>query len=159
VKFVINTHYHYDHVAGNGIFVDAGAVVLGQRNVRDWIHSETLRTMTIAAAAGSDIRPEEIALVQAFARPTVVYDDAVDLYLGSRLQTGAWVVAGGIVLGVLASLAVGRLLQNNVVRTDARDPVTVVMAVAVLVIAALAASVVPARRATLVEPTTALRIE
>jgi cyclase len=84
VKFVINTHHHYDHVAGNSIFVDAGAVVLGQRRVRDWIHSETLRTMTIAAAAGSDISPEERALVQAFAPPTVVFDDAVDLYLGSR---------------------------------------------------------------------------
>jgi cyclase len=84
VKFVINTHHHYDHVAGNGIFVDAGAVVLGQRNVRDWIHSETLRTMAIAAAAGNDISPEQRALVQAFAPPTVVYDDDVDLYLGSR---------------------------------------------------------------------------
>jgi cyclase len=84
VKFVINTHHHYDHVAGNGIFVDAGAVVLGQRNVRDWIHSETLRTMTIAAAAGRDIGPEERAIVQAFAPPTIVYGDAVDLYLGSR---------------------------------------------------------------------------
>ena len=38
------------------------------------------------------------------------------------LRTGAWVVAGGLVLGVPASLAVGRLLQNNVVRTDAATP-------------------------------------
>ena len=84
VKYVINTHHHYDHVAGNGIFVDAGAVVLAQRNVRDWIHSETLRTMTNAAAAGNDIAPADRALVQAFAPPTLVYEDAVDLYLGSR---------------------------------------------------------------------------
>jgi glyoxylase-like metal-dependent hydrolase (beta-lactamase superfamily II) len=35
VRFVINTHHHPDHVSGNGIFVDAGAVVLGQRNVRE----------------------------------------------------------------------------------------------------------------------------
>ena len=84
VKFVINTHHHYDHVAGNGIFVGAGAVVVAQRNVRDWIHSETLRSMTIAAAAGNDIKPEERALVQAFAPPTVLYDAAVDLNLGSR---------------------------------------------------------------------------
>jgi multisubunit Na+/H+ antiporter MnhE subunit len=75
------------------------------------------------------------------------------------LRTGAWVVAGGLVLGVPASLAVGRLLQNNVVRTDARDPVTLIVTVAVLVTAALVASIDPARRATLVEPTTALRIE
>ena len=84
VKFVINTHHHPDHVAGNGIFVHAGAVVLGQRNVRDWIHSETMRTMTIAAAAGNDIKPEAWALVKALAPPTVVYDDALDVYLGSR---------------------------------------------------------------------------
>jgi glyoxylase-like metal-dependent hydrolase (beta-lactamase superfamily II) len=64
--------------------VDAGAVVLGQRNVREWIHSETLRGMTIAAAAGNDIAPEGWAAVQAFAPPTVVYDDALDVYLGSR---------------------------------------------------------------------------
>jgi len=43
VKFVINTHHHLDHVSGNGIFVDAGAVGLAQRNVREWIHTENLR--------------------------------------------------------------------------------------------------------------------
>jgi ABC-type antimicrobial peptide transport system permease subunit len=75
------------------------------------------------------------------------------------LRTGAWVVVGGLVLGVPASLAVGRLLQANMVRTDARDLVTFIVTVAVLVTVALVASLVPARRATRIEPTTALRIE
>ena len=75
------------------------------------------------------------------------------------LRTGAWVVVGGLVLGVPASLAVGRLLQTTVVRTHARDPVTLIVTVAVLVIMALVASIVPARRATRLELTTALRIE
>jgi putative ABC transport system permease protein len=75
------------------------------------------------------------------------------------LRTGALVAAGGLVLGVPASLAVGRLLQNNVVRADSRDPLTLIVTVAVLVTVALAASIVPARRATRLEPTTALRIE
>jgi hypothetical protein len=75
------------------------------------------------------------------------------------LRTGAWVVAGGIVLGVPASLAVGRLLQNNVVRADAYDLATLIVMAAVLVTVALAASDVPARRATRLEPTTALRID
>ena len=75
------------------------------------------------------------------------------------LRTGAWVVVGGLVLGVPASLAVGRLLQTNVVRTDAFDLVTLIVMVAVLVTVALVASLVPARRATRLEPTTALRIE
>jgi len=78
VKFVINTHYHPDHVAGNGIFVDAGAVVLAQRNVRGWIHTENLKFF------GNEIKPEQKAFIEALAAPTVVYDQAVDLYLGSR---------------------------------------------------------------------------
>jgi len=75
------------------------------------------------------------------------------------LRTGAWVVAGGLVLGVPASVAVGRLLQNSVLRIDARDPATLMVMVALLVLVALVASVVPAQRATRLEPTSALRIE
>ena len=75
------------------------------------------------------------------------------------LRTGAWVVVGGLVLGVPATVAVGRLLQNNVVRADAYDLATLIEMAAVLVAVALAASLVPARRAARVEPTTALRIE
>ena len=75
------------------------------------------------------------------------------------LRTGALVAAGGLVLGVPASLAVGRLLQSNVVRADSRDFVMLIAMVAVLAAVALTASIVPARHATRVEPTTALRIE
>jgi ABC-type antimicrobial peptide transport system permease subunit len=75
------------------------------------------------------------------------------------LKTGASVIIAGVILGVPAALVVGRLLQNTFVRTEARDPVTLVVTVALLAIVALVASIVPARRATRLEPTTALRIE
>jgi FtsX-like permease family len=75
------------------------------------------------------------------------------------LRTGAWVVAGGLVLGVPASLVVGRLLQNEVWRTEARDLVTLIATVPILAAVALVASIVPARRATRLDPTAALRIE
>jgi putative ABC transport system permease protein len=75
------------------------------------------------------------------------------------LRTGAGVISGGVILGVPAALAVGRLLQNTFVRTEARDPVTLVVTVTLLAIVALVASIVPARRATRLEPTSALRIE
>ena len=75
------------------------------------------------------------------------------------LKTGAWVIVAGVILGVPAALVVGRLLQNTFVRTEARDPVTLIVTVALLAIVALVASIVPARRATRLEPTTALRIE
>jgi putative ABC transport system permease protein len=75
------------------------------------------------------------------------------------LKTGAGVIGVGVVLGVPAALVVGRLLQNTFVRTEARDVVTLLVTVALLAIAAVAASIVPARRATRIEPTAALRIE
>jgi ABC-type antimicrobial peptide transport system permease subunit len=73
------------------------------------------------------------------------------------LKTSAWVVVGGLAVGLPASLAVGRLLQNNVVRFDPRDPVMLIAIVAVLAVVAFIASIVPARRATRLEPTIALR--
>lgn len=62
VKFAIDTHYHLDHVAGNGVFAEAGAVVMAQENVRDWIHVENVRLVTDGAkAAGETARPREAA--------------------------------------------------------------------------------------------------
>jgi len=78
VKFVVNTHYHADHVAGNRIFADAGAVVLAHRNVRSWIRPENLKFF------GADIKPEQKAFIEGLMAPTAVYDQAVDLHLGSR---------------------------------------------------------------------------
>jgi len=86
IRFVINTHYHPDHVAGNGVFVEAGAVVLAQGNVRAWIHTENRRLLRdgLRSAGRGEITPEQTAMIEAFVAPTVVYDKSVDLYLGSR---------------------------------------------------------------------------
>ena len=78
VKFAINTHYHADHVGGNAVFADAGAVVLAERKVRGWIHPENLKFF------GKDIKPEQKAMIEAITAPTMVYDQAVNIYLGSR---------------------------------------------------------------------------
>jgi putative ABC transport system permease protein len=75
------------------------------------------------------------------------------------LRTGAGVTIAGVVLGVPAALVVGRLLQNTFVRTEARDAVTLVVTIALLAIVAVIASIIPARRATRLEPIAALRIE
>jgi cyclase len=78
VKFVIDTHYHIDHVAGNQIFQRAGALVFAQRNVRSWIHTENLKFF------GKNIKPEEKSMVESLGSPDVVYDSGVTLFLGSR---------------------------------------------------------------------------
>jgi predicted permease len=75
------------------------------------------------------------------------------------LKTGAWIIIAGVILGVPAALVVGGLLRNSFVRTDARDPLMLIVTVALLAIVALVASIVPARRATRLDPTVALRIE
>lgn len=78
IKFVINTHYHLDHVAGNEVFAQAGAVVMAQRNVRAWIHTENLKFF------GAKITPAQEATVEGYFAPELVYDSGVTLYLGKR---------------------------------------------------------------------------
>jgi glyoxylase-like metal-dependent hydrolase (beta-lactamase superfamily II) len=78
IKYVVNTHYHIDHVAGNGVFAKTGTAILAQRNVRGWIHTENLRLMA------DFITPELKAMTETIAAPTVDYEDASHLYLGSR---------------------------------------------------------------------------
>ncbi len=78
IRFVVNTHYHLDHVNGNDVFAAAGATILAQRNVRDWERSENLKWW------GDKIKPEVKARVESLKLPDVVYDTGVDLYLGSR---------------------------------------------------------------------------
>jgi putative ABC transport system permease protein len=75
------------------------------------------------------------------------------------LRIGGWVVLAGLVLGVPASLVVGRLLRGSLARTEAVDLMTLTVTAAVLVAVALVAAIVPTERATRLEPTIALRIE
>ncbi len=78
IRFVVNTHYHIDHVAGNGVFAEAGAVIVAHRNVREWIHTENLKFF------GAKITPDQKKMVESLVAPSVAYSDSLDLYLGSR---------------------------------------------------------------------------
>ena len=78
IKFVINTHYHLDHVAGNRVFAQQGAVIVGHHSVRAWIHTENLKFF------GEKIKPEEKVLVQNLLAPEVTYNTGVTLFLGTR---------------------------------------------------------------------------
>jgi len=78
IRFVVNTHYHLDHVAGNKIFQDAGAVVIAHKNVREWIHTENLKFF------GKDIKPEQKTEVESLGSPNEAYEDALTIFLGSR---------------------------------------------------------------------------
>ena len=72
---------------------------------------------------------------------------------------GMMPVGIGIVIGLAASLGVNRLLESQLVGVSPYDPVTVSLAAALLIVVALAACQIPARRAARVDPLVALRHE
>jgi predicted permease len=68
-------------------------------------------------------------------------------------------VAAGIAIGIPAALFAGRLLVSFLYGLTPRDPGTLALATATLVVAATAAAALPARRASRVDPNVALRYE
>jgi ABC-type antimicrobial peptide transport system permease subunit len=73
-------------------------------------------------------------------------------------QVGRIVLAGGLV-GLAAALAAGRAARSLLFELEGHDPVAIAAAAAVLAAVGAAAAYVPARRATRVEPTRALRYD
>ena len=75
------------------------------------------------------------------------------------LRQGMMPVLAGLAAGAMAALAVGRSLAALLFQVSPRDPMAFIAAAAVLLLVSLAACLVPARRATQVDPTEALRCE
>ena len=91
--------------------------------------------------------------------------------IGVRIALGAqrrqiWVLIGrgaairlalGLAMGLMAAVGIGKLMENLLVQTSAAD-LQALAAVSALMVAIVAvACVLPTRRATLVDPTVALR--
>lgn len=65
IKYVLNTHYHFDHTGGNSVFVKREIPVLGRGVIREYIQSGKNNT--------GGITP-----------PTVIINSQTDLWLGDR---------------------------------------------------------------------------
>ena len=81
--------------------------------------------------------------------------DVLRLIMGQ----GAGLTAAGIVLGLLGALAATRVLENLLYGVSARDPFTFASIATLLALVALAATWLPARRASRVDPIVAIRNE
>lgn len=83
---------------------------------------------------------------------------AKDVLRGVVRQGLALALAGAVV-GIGVAIGVTRYLKSMLYEVHANDPVTIVAVVALLILVALAACFIPARRATNVDPIVALRCE
>jgi ABC-type antimicrobial peptide transport system permease subunit len=79
--------------------------------------------------------------------------------LGLVLRQGMFLVACGLLIGVVAALFATRLVGALLVGMSATDPVTFGLISLLLAAVAALAGYVPARRATRVDPMVALRYE
>jgi len=75
------------------------------------------------------------------------------------LREAVTLLAFGVAIGAVLMLAAGRMASTLLFGLKPHDPATLVLAAALLCIVAVAASLLPARRAARLEPTVALREE
>ena len=91
----------------------------------------------------------------------------VRLALGAQRRQVVWIIlrqalllgAAGVALGTAGSFFASRVLESLVFGVTARDPVTFATVATLLLIVALLASLLPAWRATRINPSTALRAD
>ena len=65
IKYVLNTHYHFDHTGGNAAFVKREVPVMGRGVIREYIQSGKNNTAGVTP-------------------PTVVINSQTDIWLGDR---------------------------------------------------------------------------
>jgi putative ABC transport system permease protein len=97
-------------------------------------------------------RTQEIGLRMALGAPAATV-------LGLIVREGMTVGGIGIGVGIAGALAISRVLSSLVYETPVRDPLTFIIVAIALAIVALVACVIPARKASRVDPIVALRNE
>ena len=144
-----------------------------------------MKTMTQALSESEASRKFNTLLISAFAAAAVllavlgiysviaftvalrVQEMAIRMALGSQrsgivgliLASGAKLAAVGCVLGLAGAFASSRLLQTLLFGVSPFDPITMSLAVVLILLLVLAASLIPARRASAIDPMRALREE
>ena len=88
---------------------------------------------------------------------TVTLDDGTPLTKGLVVFEGMTPTLAGIAVGAVAALGSSRLLEKLVFGVSASDPVTLAAVAGTLAIVALMASLVPAYRASRLDPSEVLR--
>jgi glyoxylase-like metal-dependent hydrolase (beta-lactamase superfamily II) len=81
IKYLVNTHYHLDHVLGDGVFHDAGAILIAHRNVHGWIRSQNI---ALLESFGAKVDAARRAEFEALPEPDIGVEQPTTVWLGSR---------------------------------------------------------------------------
>jgi putative ABC transport system permease protein len=123
--------------------------------------------MTIFGAIGLVLVTIGVYSVLAYTTTRRTHEIGIRMALGAEgadvvgmvIRMGLRLVGIGVALGLVASLALGRVIATQLWGVSAYDPWTLSIVAAVLLLTGLVACWLPARRASRVDPLTALRYE
>jgi putative ABC transport system permease protein len=153
--------------------LDSEAPMANIRTMEDWVSSSAAqprlnaRLLALFAAIALLIAAIGIYAVLAYSVTQRTREIGLRLALGAqpagvlRLIVGEGLKVGlaGIAIGLIGALLAGRALSSIVYGLSVRDPETFVIVTLALIVIALAACFIPARRAAKVDPMVALRYE
>lgn len=75
IRFLVNTHWHWDHVGGDGLFGKAGVVIFSSEQTRDYIAAAQASK---TSRAGLPYAPDAAAI------PVVTVDNRMKFHLGGQ---------------------------------------------------------------------------
>ncbi len=137
--------------------------------IDDSLASRSFATLLLALCAGIGLMLALSGIYAIVAQSVVqrTFEIGVRLALGATprrivrlmVQRSVLPVAAGTLVGLLATTATARLLSAMLFGIHAFDPATLVAATGLLVVVAVIAAFLPARRASRVDPLVALRCE
>jgi putative ABC transport system permease protein len=133
------------------------------------VASQRFNAVALAAFAGLAVLLAAVGIygVMAYAVGQRIHEIGIRMALGAEPRDMRRMILGqglklaflGVALGLAASFALTRLMRTLLFEIKPTDPITFSVVTAVLVVVALAACWIPARRATRLDPVIALRYE